>query len=137
MRTQNLGRILSIGIVGLGLALFVLWSGAGCQTGAAGGGNANANTAGNQNQNANTAGNQNQNANTGGNENANTPGLDGAALYATNCAACHGADGTGASAPNIIGEDAAELTTALTIPPMTGINLSDAEIDAIADFLAQ
>jgi mono/diheme cytochrome c family protein len=136
MRTQNHGRILSIGIVGLGLALFVLWSGAGCQSGA-GGGNANANTAGNQNQNANTSGNQNENANTGGNENANTPGLDGASLYATNCAACHGADGSGGSASNVIGDDAAEITAALNIPAMSGISLSEAEISAIADFLAQ
>jgi mono/diheme cytochrome c family protein len=66
---------------------------------------------------------------------------DGAALYATYCAACHGADGTGASGPNLLdeveaGEEAEAITVILegdgSMPP---IPVTEAEAAAIVDYI--
>jgi mono/diheme cytochrome c family protein len=62
-------------------------------------------------------------------------GLDGAALTADNCAACHGADGATGFAPDISGQSAAELAAGLESPTHGSISLSDDEVAAIAEFL--
>jgi cytochrome c551 len=41
-----------------------------------------------------------------------TDGVDGSAVYSANCAACHGADGTGTAAGADLTERAADLTAA-------------------------
>lgn len=61
--------------------------------------------------------------------------LDGAALSADNCAACHGADGASGFAPDISGQSAAEFDSGLQSPTHGSISLSDDEVAAIADFL--
>jgi mono/diheme cytochrome c family protein len=129
MSTRRLGQMLPVALLGLALVTFTMWGVAGCESNPVVVSNSNANTAGNQN--ANTAGNQNENANTAGNENTNTPALDGAALYASNCAACHGADGG-----NVVGFSAAEITQAIgSVAVMQNISLTQEEIAAIATFL--
>jgi cytochrome c553 len=58
--------------------------------------------------------------------------VDGAALYATNCASCHGGLATSAK----IGRTAAQITTAIaTVPSMSALKLSAAEVQAISDAL--
>jgi mono/diheme cytochrome c family protein len=55
-----------------------------------------------------------------------------------NCEFCHGPNGAGGSAPNIQGESAADIQNAInTVPQMSGVNVTPAEIQAIADFLGQ
>lgn len=61
--------------------------------------------------------------------------LDGAALMADNCAACHGADGASGFAADISGQSAAELAAGLESPTHGSISLSDDEVAAIAEFL--
>ena len=64
------------------------------------------------------------------------PGPDGAALYADNCAACHGDDGASGFAPDITGQSADELTAGLGSASHDGVaELTAEEIDAIAAFL--
>lgn len=60
-------------------------------------------------------GNGNDNANDNGNDNSNGGGGDdpvtrGEAVFADNCAICHGADGASGFAPNIQGVTAAEIS---------------------------
>jgi mono/diheme cytochrome c family protein len=63
-------------------------------------------------------------------------GPDGAALYATNCSACHGSDGSNGFAPDVTNSTAAELTTGLQSASHAGVaELTAAEVSAIADFL--
>lgn len=62
-------------------------------------------------------------------------GLDGGALFAANCAACHGADGASGFAPDITGSTADDLTAAMTLATHSSITLSDAELAAIATWL--
>jgi Cys-rich repeat protein len=62
--------------------------------------------------------------------------LDGALLYAENCAACHGPNGNDGFATDITGLSAEELAAGLESPSHAGIELTDEEIAAIADFLA-
>ena len=61
--------------------------------------------------------------------------VDGAAVYAESCAACHGADGSG-GAVNITGMTAAQLSAGLESASHDAISLSEEEIAAIADFLS-
>ncbi|MCP4591555.1 MAG: cytochrome c [bacterium] len=61
--------------------------------------------------------------------------VDGAALYADNCAACHGAAGNDGFAPDVTGMDAAALTTGLESASHAGIELTAEEIAAIETFL--
>ncbi|HRX84436.1 MAG TPA: rhodanese-like domain-containing protein [Phycisphaerae bacterium] len=68
-------------------------------------------------------------------ESETTPGVDGAALFSTNCSACHGADGGSGFAPNVQGYTAAEVTTGLGSATHASITLTTEEIDAIALFL--
>jgi mono/diheme cytochrome c family protein len=57
---------------------------------------------------------------------------DGQALYATYCAACHGASGS-----NINGRTASAISTAIgNVGSMSSLSLSSTEIQAIADYLA-
>jgi mono/diheme cytochrome c family protein len=64
-----------------------------------------------------------------------------AALYADNCAGCHGADGSGGSAPAVNGEDdLAKVKTQIEngggpMPAFSG-QLSPGQIDALAQFVA-
>jgi len=141
MNMRSLSRLLFAGVAGLGLGLVGV-TGVGCQTLTGGGGGGNDNGAANQNENDDGGTNQNENDNGAAdqNENDNAPvEADGAVLFATSCAVCHGADGTGtAIAGDIVGASAAEITEALnTEPTMSSIDLTDAEIAAITDFLAQ
>ncbi len=98
---------------------------AGCQVDD-GGGNGNDN---NTNTNDN---NVNDN-----NVNDNEEGPDGAAVFAADCAVCHGADGSGISGPDISGLTAEEITTGLESATHQAIALTDEETTAIADFLAE
>ncbi len=68
-------------------------------------------------------------------------GIDGVALYAANCASCHGADGSGGFGPPVIGTSLTEAqiisvtnTGAGSMPGYVN-TLSVAEIQAITDFL--
>jgi|GEM_PF-596398 len=64
------------------------------------------------------------------------PPLDGEILYIDNCQFCHGVDGVGGFAGDVVGESAQEITDALMLPSMAGVApLTPAEIDAIAAFL--
>jgi mono/diheme cytochrome c family protein len=63
------------------------------------------------------------------------PALDGVALFAANCSACHGEDGASGFAPDITGKTAAELSAALELPTHAAISLSEEEIAAIVEFL--
>ena len=61
------------------------------------------------------------------------PALDGAALYASDCASCHGVLASSSKA----GRSAAQIQAAISnVGAMGSINLSAAEIQAIADALA-
>lgn len=66
---------------------------------------------------------------------------DGAAVFAGNCAGCHGSDGAGASAPGIRGEDdLAEIAAQVengggSMPAFSG-RLTAAEIEAVAGYVA-
>jgi len=68
-------------------------------------------------------------------------GADGAAIFAANCAVCHGAEGQGVSGPDIrpLGDgDTARVVTQITdggtaMPPFGG-QLSAADIDAVAAY---
>ena len=77
-------------------------------------------------------GNTGSGGNTGGGDTGGGSGtVDGQALYTSACAACHGATGS-----SINNNTASGITAAMTsIGSMTGINLTAAEIQAIADFL--
>jgi len=69
----------------------------------------------------------------GGSGGSNGGGLDGAALFAGTCAACHGPDGASGFAPNIRG-----YTTEQLLARPSGhvpISLTDDEIAAISAFL--
>lgn len=67
---------------------------------------------------------------------------DGASLYSTNCASCHGADATGAAPSNdknIVGASASKINAAIGggVADMSALSaLSSAEIDAIVEHLA-
>jgi mono/diheme cytochrome c family protein len=68
-----------------------------------------------------------------------TGGLDGAQLYADNCAICHGADGSGgAIGGDVQGMSAESIQNAInTVPLMASLSsLTPEEIEAIAGFLA-
>ncbi|MCK4588038.1 MAG: c-type cytochrome, partial [Gammaproteobacteria bacterium] len=74
--------------------------------------------------------------NTSGGSGGNTGGgggtSDGQALYAANCASCHGADGSA-----LTDRTAAQIAAAIVnVSTMTGVSLSGTEIQAIADFLS-
>ncbi|MCK4658703.1 MAG: cytochrome c [Phycisphaerae bacterium] len=58
--------------------------------------------------------------------------LDGAELFATNCASCHGADGF---APDITGLTAEEMAGGLTSGVHSSISLTEEEVAAITDSL--
>jgi len=60
---------------------------------------------------------------------------DGAALYAANCSACHGADGASGFAPDITESTTDDLRAGLASATHGSLALSDAEIEAIAVFL--
>lgn len=60
------------------------------------------------------------------------PAIDGAALYASYCAGCHGA----LAGSRKRGKSAAQITSALaTVPDMSGISLTAAQIQAVATAL--
>ncbi len=67
--------------------------------------------------------------------------LDGSALYTSNCATCHGADGelNNAKLPEIVpGLSAEELEDVITnVAPMSDIELTAAELSAIVDYLQE
>jgi mono/diheme cytochrome c family protein len=66
---------------------------------------------------------------------------DAAAIYADNCAGCHGADGSGGSAPSIVGEDNVDRIREQVreggggMPGFSG-TLTAPQIDALAQFVA-
>ena len=69
-------------------------------------------------------------------------GTDGAALYADNCAACHGADGEGASAPamtlivpDMMDEAIADAIANGTDGGMPAFTFDDAETSALITYL--
>ena len=69
------------------------------------------------------------------------PAINGAPLYAQNCARCHGATGTEGRAPNLARGDnsRSEILDKVTngagrMPAFAG-KLSGAEIDAVAEFV--
>jgi len=66
-------------------------------------------------------------------------GVDGAALFASNCAGCHGADGSGGVGPNLRGRSASFLSNAPSgVGAHSVINtFTDPELTAIAAFLSQ
>jgi len=94
--------------------------------------NANDNVDDNSNTNDNVD-NTNDNGSGGG-----TVSLDGAALYGTHCAVCHGADGAGGPlGPSVVGESENDIIEALSgVTLMQSIQVSGDEIAAIAEFLA-
>jgi len=62
---------------------------------------------------------------------------DGAALYDKKCSSCHGKDGKGGSGPPIAGK--AETAVAATVknhPPPMKFKLSQADVDALAKYVA-
>lgn len=69
----------------------------------------------------------------GGDEGGGDEGLDGTAIYADNCAMCHGEDGTGGIP--IAGLNADEMSAGLESATHGSISLSDDEVAAIAEFL--
>jgi mono/diheme cytochrome c family protein len=73
----------------------------------------------------------NENPPSGGGSGGGSGSTDGQALYAANCAACHGTTGS-----SINNNSASGITAAMTsIGSMTGISLNATEIQAISDFL--
>lgn len=67
---------------------------------------------------------------------------EGSAVYSANCAGCHGADGSGGVGPDLRGmeaEDREELIQVVTEGrdemPAFGGQLSDAEIEAVTDYV--
>lgn len=67
---------------------------------------------------------------------------DGAAIFAANCALCHGAEGQGGSGPDIrpVGDDGKDrvleqVTNGSDAMPPFGSQLSAAEIDAVAAYV--
>jgi cytochrome c551 len=67
---------------------------------------------------------------------------DGEAVFAQTCATCHGADGTGGTGPDLTAMDLDEDRVAEQVRngggamPAYGGQLSDEEIDAVADYVA-
>ena len=61
--------------------------------------------------------------------------VDGSALYANNCSACHGADGASGFAPDITAMAAETLSTGLESASHGSISLTEEEVAAIAGFL--
>jgi cytochrome c551 len=69
-----------------------------------------------------------------------TTSIDGAALYAQNCAGCHKADGSGGFGPDLRGEtDVAEVTAHVrdggSRMPAFGDKLTAAQIQALAEYV--
>ena len=64
--------------------------------------------------------------------------IDAAQLYADNCVACHGADGSGAAYGDIRGKNADDMRNTDN-PIMQGqlSNFSEAEIDALGEYISQ
>lgn len=69
-------------------------------------------------------------------------GIDAAALYSTSCATCHGAEGQGASAPDLQGFEEGDLASIEQqiregggSMPAFGDRLSDEEIGALAEYV--
>jgi mono/diheme cytochrome c family protein len=68
------------------------------------------------------------------------PAIDAAAIYATNCAGCHGADGSGGAGPNLItstltyGEILNVISVGAGFMPGYAGTLSAAELDALSSF---
>lgn len=70
--------------------------------------------------------------------------LDAVAVYNQNCAGCHGADGSGATGPNL-NERVPQMTAqelkdnvrngASGMPPFSAAQISDAELDALVQYL--
>lgn len=66
--------------------------------------------------------------------------LDGELLYMVNCESCHGVDGIGGFAGDVVGKSGAEIDTAIASigammnPDLEALTIE--EVDAIADFLA-
>ena len=58
------------------------------------------------------------------------------ALFATNCAACHGEDGATGFAPDISGAEEADVIAGLELGAHASITLSEEEVAAIAAFLS-
>jgi cytochrome c oxidase subunit 2 len=80
-----------------------------------------------------------------GGESAEDGGLDGSAIYAENCAACHGPDGGGGVGPQLsegqivtrfpdIEDQIAVVTTGLGPMPAFGERLSPEEIRAVVEY---
>ena len=69
------------------------------------------------------------------------PAIDGAPIYAQNCARCHGATGTEGRAPNLARGDNSrseildKVTNGTGRMPAFASKLSGAEIDAVAEFV--
>ena len=61
--------------------------------------------------------------------------LDGAALYADDCSACHGADGASGFAPDATGLSETDVAAGLGSGSHAAISLSEEEISAITMFL--
>lgn len=61
--------------------------------------------------------------------------VDGAALFADDCAACHGADGASGFAPDITGQTADDVAAGLTSGTHGAITMTDEQITALAAFL--
>jgi mono/diheme cytochrome c family protein len=63
---------------------------------------------------------------------------DGAALYKKNCAACHGANGQGATAPAVAGKSASMVAKAVAAhpPPMEKVELTPDETAAVGRFVS-
>ncbi len=62
--------------------------------------------------------------------------IDGAALYAEQCAPCHGDDAKGGNAPDITGVSAQDINYVISgFEEMPEIDVSEAGIEALARFL--